>query len=151
MGIDIERLGPAARAQVEKELARRADARKAALMQHKTRAGPILPDAGSQLEQDYYAAEIWPKMAAGLVAEFETHKTFPLLPAADYCGIKLPAIVYTPDFFIKYTNGTVEVVEVKHPKIRSLQNGYTYRRRLFIELVARPAGWKFTEYIPKQT
>ena len=52
-----------------------------------------------------------------------------------------------PDFFIVYKNGSVEVVEVKSKAVRRLQGSYVYRRRLFIELFARPNGWKFTEAI----
>lgn len=77
----------------------------------------------------------------------ERHKKFELLPKSDYCGLRLPAAHYTPDFVIEYTNGTVEVVEVKHEAIRALQGSYVYRRRLFIEKYARPNGWIFTEYI----
>lgn len=40
-----------------------------------------------------------------------------------------------------------EVVEVKSKAVRRLQGSYVYRRRLFIELFARPNGWKFTEAI----
>lgn len=56
-----------------------------------------------------------------------------------------------PDFFVTYTNGLVEAIEVKHAAIRRLQRDYIYRRRLFIELYARPNGWKFTEYIQEDT
>lgn len=81
------------------------------------------------------------------MANVERHKKFELLPKSDYCGLRLPAAHYTPDFVIEYTNGTVEVVEVKHEAIRALQGSYVYRRRLFIEKYARPNGWVFTEYI----
>lgn len=115
------------------------------------RFGPALrpggSDRGSALEEEYYRAYIWPKELAGTVANVERHKKFELLPKSDYCGLRLPAAHYTPDFVIEYTNGTVEVVEVKHEAIRALQGSYVYRRRLFIEKYARPNGWIFTEYI----
>ena len=57
---------------------------------------------------------------------------------------------YTPDFVIEYVTGTVEVVEVKSHFTRTAQRDYIYRRRLFIELIARPRGWVFTEYIEKE-
>ena len=78
-------------------------------------------------------------------------RRFTLYPAGEYCGIHLPAAHYTPDFFVTYANGLVEAVEVKHTVIRRLQRDYIYRRRLFIELYARPNGWKFTEYIQEDT
>ena len=110
----------------------------------------MLPGADSELERRYYAAELWPKIMAGLVVSVEMHKPFLLYPADTYCGLRLPAAHYTPDFYITYANGVVEVVEVKNAKIRQLQRDYIYRRRLFIEKYARPNGWKFTEYIERE-
>ena len=148
---DLARLGPAARAQIQEELARRDRARKArCLLADAAQAGPMLPDADSDLERRYYASVLWPKIMAGLVESWEMHRRFELLPADTYCGLRLPAAHYTPDFLVTYTNGTVEAVEVKHAKIRKLQRDYIYRRRLFIEKYARPNGWKFTEYIESE-
>ncbi|MDY5007942.1 hypothetical protein [Candidatus Allofournierella merdipullorum] len=93
--MDIERLGPAAREQVLKELARRERLAKAECRRQR-------------------------------------------------------AAHYTPDFVIEYVNGTVEAVEVKSHFTRTAQRDYIYRRRLFIELIARPRGWVFTEYIEKE-
>lgn len=148
---DLARLGPAARAQIQAELARRDRASKYRRLQARAaQAGPMLPEADSELERRYYAAELWPKIMAGLVVSVELHKQFLLYPADTYCGLRLPAAHYTPDFLVTYTNGTVEAVEVKHAKIRKLQRDYIYRRRLFIEKYARPNGWKFTEYIESE-
>lgn len=148
---DLARLGPAAQKQIRAALARRDRARKAhRLLADAARRGPLLPEADSELERRYYAAELWPKIMAGLVESWEMHRRFELLPADTYCGLRLPAAHYTPDFLVTYTNGTVEAVEVKHAKIRKLQRDYIYRRRLFIEKYARPNGWKFTEYIESE-
>ena len=145
---DLARLGPAARAQIDAARARQADAQKARRLQtDAAKAGPLLPEADSELERRYYAAVLWPKIMAGLVVSVELHKRFTLYPADTYCGLRLPAAHYTPDFFITYQNGTVEAVEVKSAAVRKLQRDYIYRRRLFIERYARPNGWKFTEYI----
>lgn len=145
---DLARLGPAARAQIGAARARQAAAQKARRLQtDAAKAGPLLPEADSELERRYYAAVLWPKIMAGLVASVELHKRFELYPADTYCGLRLPAAHYTPDFFITYQNGTVEAVEVKSAAVRKLQRDYIYRRRLFIERYARPNGWRFTEYI----
>lgn len=145
---DLARLGPAARAQIDAARARQAAAQKARRLQtDAAKAGPLLPEADSELERRYYAAVLWPKIMAGLVTSVELHKRFTLYPADTYCGLRLPAAHYTPDFFITYQNGTIEVVEVKSAAVRKLQRDYIYRRRLFIERYARPNGWKFTEYI----
>lgn len=145
---DLARLGPAARAQIDAARARQAAAQKARRLQtDAAKAGPLLPEADSELERQYYAAVLWPKIMAGLVVSVELHKRFTLYPADTYCGLRLPAAHYTPDFFITYQNGTVEAVEVKSAAVRKLQRDYIYRRRLFIERYARPNGWRFTEYI----
>lgn len=148
---DLARLGPAARAQIDAARARQAAAQKARRLQNDAaKAGPLLPEADSELERRYYAAVLWPKIMAGLVTSVELHKRFTLYPADTYCGLRLPAAHYTPDFFITYQNGTIEVVEVKSAAVRKLQRDYIYRRRLFIERYARPNGWKFTEYIESE-
>lgn len=148
---DLARLGPAAQKQIRAELSRRSTEKRARQLQtDAARRGPLLPEADSELEQRYYAAELWPKIMAGLVERVELHRQFLLYPADTYCGLRLPAAHYTPDFLVTYTNGTVEAVEVKHAKIRKLQRDYIYRRRLFIEKYARPNGWKFTEYIESE-
>lgn len=142
MGINIADLGPAARAQALKKLQE---------LEREKKSRPKLPkQEGSQLEAEYYTAFILPKIAAGLVAEVETHKRFELLPKEEYCGLSLPAAHYTPDFIITYKTGAVEVVEVKHEAIRRNQRDYIYRRRLFIDRYARPNGWVFTEYIKQE-
>lgn len=148
---DLARLGPAAQKQIRAALSRRDTEKRARQLQTgAARRGPLLPDADSELERRYYAAELWPKIMAGLVAQVELHKQFLLYPADTYCGLRLPAAHYTPDFFITYQNGVVEVVEVKSAAVRKLQRDYIYRRRLFIEKYARPNGWKFTEYIESE-
>ena len=47
----------------------------------------------------------------------------------------------------KTPGGVIEAVEIKSRFTRKAQRDYIYRRRLFIDLVAEPRGWKFTEYI----
>ena len=60
------------------------------------------------------------------------------------CGSKEQTV--TPDFVLTYADGTVEIVEVKSKFTRRMQRDYIYRRRLFIDLVAEPRGWKFVEW-----
>ena len=76
-----------------------------------------------------------------------SHVAFPLLPQKEYCGIVLPAARYTADYVLVYADGTVEVVEIKSKFTRRAQRDYIYRRRLFIDLIAEPKGYKFTEII----
>ena len=138
MGIRLEDLGPAARAQAERQL-------KAARTRRRALAGADAPE--SRLEAEFYEREIRPLILTGEIVECELHKTFLLLPAAEYCGIKLHKAEYTPDLWSRRKNGAFECIEVKSKAVRRLQQSYVYRRRLFIDLYARPNGWIFREVI----
>lgn len=140
---NLNELPPAFRARVEAALAKQNGERAG----RQRVAAPPAPEFESELEAKYYLAFIAPRVHSGEVAGCEAHQTFELMPAAEYCGIRLPKIEYTPDFVLTLADGSVEVVEVKSKAVRRLQKGYTYRRRLFIETWARPRGWTFTEYI----
>ena len=111
-----------------------------------------LPPTGEGLgnapesEKRYYREVILPKVASGLVVKVQEQIVFELLPEKAYCGLKLPKARYKPDFVLTYADGTVEIVEVKSKFTRRMQRDYIYRRRLFIDLIAEPRGWKFTEW-----
>lgn len=141
MRVDINCLGPAVRAELERQV-------KAEEMRRKGKPQAIpKSEFDSELEADFYATEVLPKIRSGQIVGCELHKAFLLLPAAEYCGIKLHKAEYTPDFVLTYANGMVEVVEVKSKMVRKLQQSYVYRRRLFIDKWARPNGWTFREVI----
>lgn len=142
MGISINDLSPWARRKALKKYQEEQE------KEQKRAAVPKLEDAfDSQLEREYYLAEILPRVRSGEISTVSLHEQFELLPASSYCGIRLPAAHYTPDFVVTYADGSVEVVEVKSKQIRRMQGSYVYRRRLFIDRYARPNGWKFTEVI----
>lgn len=142
MGIKLSDLSPWARRKALEKYQKEQE------KDQKRAAVPKLEDVfESNLERDYYLAEILPRVRSGEISTVSLHERFELLPASSYCGIRLPAAHYTPDFVITYADGSVEAVEVKSKKIRQLQGSYVYRRRLFIEKYARPNGWKFTEVI----
>lgn len=132
MGISLKHLPPAMREQAKRKL-------------------KAEPDGGegfdSALERDYYYGEVYPRLKSGEILSCQMHKTFLLLPKAEYCGITLHKAEYTPDFYLEYADGRVCVVEVKSKAVRKLQQSYVYRRRLFIDLIARPNGWEFREII----
>ena len=92
------------------------------------------------------AVPVWFCPACGLVVKVQEQIVFELMPEKAYCGLKLPKARYKPDFVLTYADGTVEIVEVKSKFTRRMQRDYIYRRRLFIDLVAEPRGWKFTEW-----
>ena len=136
MNMELDDLPPRYRAQAEQQLAARkrraADPLAEAVKQAKAAGG----DFDSRGEYEFYTGTVLPKMARGEIVECEQHPAFPLFPAGEYGTMKL-----------KYADGTVEIVEIKSKFVRRMQRDYPVRRRVFLEQIARPAGWKFTEVI----
>lgn len=144
MGIrlELEDLPPRYREQAERKIRQR----KEKTTGERTQEGPLGTDA-PESERRYYRDVIVPRMQRGEVVRVLPRKQFLLLPAREYCGIKMPAAHYTPDFLLELPGGQVEAVEVKSKFTRKAQRDYIYRRRLFIDLACEPQGWRFTEYI----
>lgn len=152
MRLELGDLPPRYRAQAEKQIAERtkgvpgdgmARAAKAA-----RRCGRTFESRG---EYEYYMGTILPGMQSGVIQEATPHVRFTLLPGKEYGNVKLPAAHYTADYVLKYADGTVEAVEIKSKFTRRMQRDYIYRRRLFIDLIAEPQGWKFTEIVTPDT
>ncbi len=152
MRLNLEDLPPRYRAQAELQIAKRkkppagqtlAEAAKAA-----GRLGKVF---GSRGEYEFYIREIVPGIQAGLIRRATPQVRFDLLSAKEFCGLKLPAAHYTCDYMIEYTDGTVEVVEIKSKFTRRAQRDYIYRRRLFIDLIAEQKGWRFREIMTDDT
>ena len=139
------------RAQVEQQIARSGKKKRNdmvdALADTAKAAAAAGRDFDSRGEYEYYIGTIAPKIACGAIVECEKHPRFQLFPPGEYSGMKLRPVQYTADFRLVYADGTVEIVEVKSKFVRRMQRDYPVRRRVFLELIARPAGWKFTEVI----
>lgn len=146
MRLELSDLPPKYQAQALEQLARKKKAENPAGV-----AAKVVAEAGkdfdSRGEYEFYLGTIAPKVSKGEIVAWSAHPSFPLFPAGEYCGIKLSAVRYTADFRLEYADGTVEIVEVKSKFVRRMQRDYALRRRVFLEQIARPAGWKFTEII----
>lgn len=105
----------------------------------------------SRGEYEYYMQVVLPGIQSGCIAKVTPHVAFSLLPAKEYGNVKLPAARYTADHVLEYSTGEVEVVEIKSKFTRRAQRDYIYRRRLFIDLIAEPKGWRFTEIVTPDT
>lgn len=145
--LELEDLPPRYRAQAELQILQRKSGKQTQKRAEngKNRDGNA-ENRKPESEKRYYREVILPKVACGLVVKVQEQITFELLPEKAYCGLKLPKARYKPDFVLTYADGTVEVVEVKSKFTRRMQRDYIYRRRLFIDLIAEPRGWKFTEW-----
>lgn len=144
--MELEDLPPRYRAQAEMQIAQRKSER---CLQKSAQNGQNCERSTKQVpesEKRYYREVILPKVACGQIVKVQEQVVFDLLPEKEYCGLKLPKARYKPDFVLTYADGTVEIVEVKSKFTRRMQRDYIYRRRLFIDLVAEPRGWKFTEW-----
>lgn len=143
MAVKLSDLPPKYREQVLKQLVER--------KREKSREKPVpvagMPEFDSRGEQEFYLGVIVPKMQRGEVVRCEAHPRFDLFPKGEYCGIQLSAVRYTADFRLEYVDGTVEIVEIKSRFVRRMQRDYALRRRVFLEQVARPRGWRFREVI----
>lgn len=145
--LELSDLPPRYRAQAEQQLARSGKKRGNTLEAAACAASAAGVSFDSRGEYEYYIGTVAPKVARGEIVEWEAHPCFPLFPTGEYGGVKLRPVRYTADFRLIYADGTVEIVEVKSKFVRRMQRDYTVRRRVFLELVARPAGWRFTEII----
>lgn len=144
--MELEDLPPRYRAQAEMQIAQRKSER---CLQKSTKNGKNCEKSKKRVpesEKRYYREVILPKVACGQIVKVQEQVVFDMLPEKAYCGLKLPKARYKPDFVLTYADGTVEIVEVKSKFTRRMQRDYIYRRRLFIDLVAEPRGWKFTEW-----
>lgn len=146
MGIQLSDLPLKYRQQVLAQLAEREKQKK----QGKTMSVAGKPEFDSRGEQEFYLGVIVPKLQSGEIVRYEAHPRFDLFPAGEYCGIKLSAVRYTADFRLDYADGSVEIVEIKSKFVRRMQRDYALRRRLFIEKIAKPNGWRFVEVITKE-
>lgn len=145
--LELEDLPPRYRAQAELQILQRKSGKQTQKRAEngKNRDGNA-ENRKPESEKRYYREVILPKAACGLVVKVQEQIVFELLPEKAYCGLKLPKARYKPDFVLTYADGSVEIVEVKSRFTRRMQRDYIYRRRLFIDLVAEPRGWKFTEW-----
>lgn len=149
MRLELSDLPPRYRARAEAQLMRRPSGGDiAAAAKAARRSGHEFESRG---EYEYYLKVIFPALQSGRLVKAAPHVSFALLPAKEYGGVKLPAARYTADYMLEHSTGEVEIVEIKSKFTRRMQRDYIYRRRLFIDLIAEPRGWKFTEVITPDT
>ena len=151
MHMDLKDLPPRYRAQAEQQLAGRTGKKPDTLAEAVKQAKAVGREFDSRGEYEFYTGTVLPKMARGEIVDCQMHPCFSLFPAGEYGPLKLRPVQYTADFRLQYADGTVEIVEVKSKFVRRMQRDYPVRRRVFLEQIARPAGWRFTEIITADT
>lgn len=132
MRLELSDLPPRYQAQALEQLAKRKKAENPAGVAAKVVA-EVGKDFDSRGEYEFYLGTIAPKVSKGEIVAWSAHPAFPLFPAGEYCGIKLPPIRYTADFRLEYADGTVEIVEVKSKFVRRMQRDYI-KKGLFLRI-----------------
>lgn len=67
----------------------------------------------SVLEMKYYRDVVLPKVESGEIAKYELQKKYILQEGFERNGKRVLPITYVADFYIEYSNGEVEVIDVK--------------------------------------
>ena len=67
----------------------------------------------SALELRYYRDVLLPLVESGEVVEYELQKTYELQPKFVHDGRTVQPIKYVADFYMKYRDGRVEVIDIK--------------------------------------
>lgn len=152
--LELDDLPPRYRAQAEAQIAARQRGKcthTQPMAEAASAAGRLNKTFDSYGEYVYYIGTILPGIQSGKIVSAEPHPKWTLLQEEEYCAVKLPAAHYTADYKLTYADGRVDVVEIKSKFTRKAQRDYIYRRRLFIDLIAKPQGWGFVEIITPDT
>lgn len=67
----------------------------------------------SEAEMKYFRDVVCPQVESGSIVHYELQKPYELQPSFEHGGIKVKAIVYVADFYIEYSDGRSEVIDVK--------------------------------------
>ena len=152
--LELDDLPPRYRAQAEAQIAARCRGKRTSAQPMEDAAktaGKLGKAFDSYGEYAYYIGTIMPGIQSGEIVSAEPHPKWTLLQEEEYCAVKLPAAHYTADYKLTYADGRVDVVEIKSKFTRKALRDYIYRRRLFIDLIAKPKGWGFVEIITPDT
>lgn len=67
----------------------------------------------SQMEMHFYRDHVLPQWRSGDIVEFELQKKYELQPKFVHDAKAVLPIVYVADFYLKYSDGTEEVIDIK--------------------------------------
>lgn len=67
----------------------------------------------SQLEMRYYRDVLLPRVESGEVLRYELQKKYILQDGFERNGKKILPITYVADFYIEYSDGHIEVIDIK--------------------------------------
>ena len=94
-------------------------------------------------EARYYERYIKPLELSGLLESWSMHESFVISDEFEYQGQKFKKKIYTPDFVLRFKDGSVRIIEVKGKIIKKMQREYSLKKQLFIYKYCVPNGWIF--------
>lgn len=102
----------------------------------------------STLEMKYYRDVILPNVESGHISEYELQKKYILQEGFEHDGKRVQPIVYIADFYIKYSDGREEVVDVKGlpDSVAKLKRKMFWRRYpevkyIWVTYIKKYGGW----------
>ena len=108
----------------------------------------------SVLEMKYYRDVVLPKVESGEIKKYELQKKYILQDGFERNGKKVLPITYVADFYIEYSNGNIEVIDIKgcpdttaKIKRKLFWNKYPNIDYKWITYVKKFGGWgSYDEY-----
>ena len=100
------------------------------------------------MEMKYYRDVVLPLTRSGNIKHFELQKEYVLQPKYERDGQTIRPITYVADFYIEYSNGSIEVIDIKGcpdtlAKVKRKMFMYQYPdiKYRWITLVKKWGGW----------
>lgn len=102
----------------------------------------------SVLEMKYYRDVVLPQVGSGAIVDYELQKSYELQPKFTYHEITVRAITYVADFYLVYTDGSEEVIDIKGmadttAKLKRKLFWFTYPELPYrwVSYSAKDGGW----------
>lgn len=102
----------------------------------------------SVMEMKYYRDVVLPGVESGDIAQYELQKKYILLDGFTRNGKRVLPITYVADFYIEYSDGRVEVIDIKgcpdntaKLKRKLFWNRYPEINYLWISYIKKYGGW----------
>lgn len=102
----------------------------------------------SKVEMQYYRDVVLPGISTGDIVAYELQKEYLLQPSFEYNGNKVRKITYVADFYVRYSDGREEVIDIKGfpdsvAKLKRKLFWYTYPEITYkwLSYVKKYGGW----------
>lgn len=111
----------------------------------------------SIMEMKYYRDVVLPKTESGEIIDYELQKNYILQEGFERNGKKVLPITYVADFYIEYSNGDIQVIDIKGcpdttAKIKRKLFWYKYPEidYRWITYIKKYGGWCEYDYVKSE-